>query len=549
MSIAHTERSRDHSNLIQCLITVALALLFVPLLSAQTNAGTGSQIPRIRATGRVVNSLTGEAISRALVMIEGRAQRVAFTDSEGNFVFDDLWSVPLVFHARKPGFLEDNQTVITPHAGESITLKLNPSALIVGQVATDDGEPIESASIELLGQRVVDGRKQWTRMGNASTDEDGRFRLPNLRPGKYLISVGPFSNQALGQEATGFPTTYYPNAPDRNSATPVQIGYGQQVEANFSLTAVPVYTVMGTVVGQLDHSLGVTIRDSSGQNVGLGAAFNRTTGQFRIMGVPRGTYTLQVDSYSPSEDSLTGRVTITVTASQSGIVIPLHPTIKIPVEVRREDVRVSAPPEQKVDQGIVITTGQFGRRQFTDPGVRIRAVPTGSDGQENAAWGEPDQQGRIFLRRMAPGSYRILATPVADYYVHSVQSGGVNLLSEPLVISESGTVQPIEVVLRNDTAKIKGTVRGVTSSGALIAIPSGNDTQSPAFGNYGEDGHCYFPPLAPGTYKVYAFDHGTEEIEYANPEALEEYDSKSAQVTLSPNQTGEVTLDVIKVTQ
>jgi hypothetical protein len=48
---------------------------------------------------------------------------------------------------------------------------------------------------------------------------------------------------------------------------------------------------------------------------------------------------------------------------------------------------------------------------------------------------------------------------------------------------------------------------------------------------------------------VYAFDHGTEEIEYANPEALEEYDSKSAQVTLSPNQTGEVTLDVIKVTQ
>jgi hypothetical protein len=54
--------------------------------------------------------------------------------------------------------------------------------------------------------------------------------------------------------------------------------------------------------------------------------------------------------------------------------------------------------------------------------------------------------------------------------------------------------------------------------------------------------------IAPGNYTIYAFDR-LENVEYANRTALDNYSSKAAHLTLSPNQTTDVTLDVIQTEQ
>src|SRR5665811_445863 len=44
----------------------------------------------ITVTGVVVNAVTGEPISRALIQLQGMVQRTALTDSDGRFQFDNL---------------------------------------------------------------------------------------------------------------------------------------------------------------------------------------------------------------------------------------------------------------------------------------------------------------------------------------------------------------------------------------------------------------------------------------------------------------------------
>jgi hypothetical protein len=50
--------------------------------------------------------------------------------------------------------------------------------------------------------------------------------------------------------------------------------------------------------------------------------------------------------------------------------------------------------------------------------------------------------------------------------------------------------------------------------------------------------------LAPGEYLVFAFDR-IHDIEYSNPEVLQNYSSHAAHITLSANQRAQVALELI----
>jgi hypothetical protein len=50
--------------------------------------------------------------------------------------------------------------------------------------------------------------------------------------------------------------------------------------------------------------------------------------------------------------------------------------------------------------------------------------------------------------------------------------------------------------------------------------------------------------LAPGEYLVFAFDR-INDIEYSNPEVLQNYSSQAAHITLSANQRAKVALELI----
>jgi len=53
------------------------------------------------------------------------------------------------------------------------------------------------------------------------------------------------------------------------------------------------------------------------------------------------------------------------------------------------------------------------------------------------------------------------------------------------------------------------------------------------------------PPLAPGAYRVVAFDRPQPELEYRNPEAMRAYEGKGPVVRIAGGQTEHVRLQVI----
>jgi hypothetical protein len=57
--------------------------------------------------GTVINSVTGEAIPRAVVEISGRVNRATITDSSGHFEFNSLDEGSISIVVAKPGFFDE----------------------------------------------------------------------------------------------------------------------------------------------------------------------------------------------------------------------------------------------------------------------------------------------------------------------------------------------------------------------------------------------------------------------------------------------------------
>src|SRR6202012_3522818 len=98
---------------------------------------------------------------------------------------------------------------------------------------------------------------------------------------------------------TGIPSVYYPGVSDLTSASPIQLGAGQQAEADFSLNVVPVNHLAGTVVGSSgEQGVGFQIFNQSGDELPLPTTFNMETHAFSVESVPAGSYILKALSQS-----------------------------------------------------------------------------------------------------------------------------------------------------------------------------------------------------------------------------------------------------------
>ncbi|MGA9645322.1 MAG: carboxypeptidase-like regulatory domain-containing protein, partial [Candidatus Korobacteraceae bacterium] len=212
-------------------------------------------------SGSVINSVTGESVGHALVRIAGSSQRTVFSDGEGHFQFEGLPAGRVILTAQKPGYFSQqefrgsaNKLVNVGPSTDSVVVKLTPQSAISGRVTDATGQPIEHVPVHLTAKAVRDGRKHWEARGQQQTDEDGRYRFANLMPGTYYLAAGPGRDGTrilpeAEKPKTGYPSMYYPGVPDLASASPIQLAAGQHAQADFSMTAGPVYHVSGSVTG------------------------------------------------------------------------------------------------------------------------------------------------------------------------------------------------------------------------------------------------------------------------------------------------------------
>jgi hypothetical protein len=150
------------------------------------------------------------------------------------------------------------------------------------------------------------------------------------------------------------------------------------------------------------------------------------------------------------------------------------------------------------------------------------------------------------LRGVKPGIYDVQVQPMGNGYVSSLSSSGVDLLHDPLVIAEGSDPQPIEAVLRDDSASLDGSVRldAGQQPATVLVFSEKNIASSLHTFPANASGEFHLQGLAPGDYDVLAFDR-VDGIEYQNREALAAYLSHAAHVTLAAAQQSKVTVDLI----
>jgi hypothetical protein len=144
---------------------------------------------------------------------------------------------------------------------------------------------------------------------------------------------------------------------------------------------------------------------------------------------------------------------------------------------------------------------------------------------------------------MVAGNYRFEGTPPAPFYIRSAMLGGRDLTREEVPVTQSG--QQLEVVLSDDSGSVEGTVEDSDGQPApRISVMVLQDGRSPRTLMTGADGHFRIAGLAPGDYRIYAWDDASQ-VEYADEEWMKRQGGKGQTVTVQPGQTaGSVKLEV-----
>ena len=533
-----------------------------PLLSygsSQAPAGNGqvSQQQTHVLAGTVINSFTGAPIPYALVQA-GQESKLA--DQNGNFGFDDLPNVTYVA-AHKPGFfgegeVNDSHAPLPPltlgDQPTSITVRLIPEAVITGHVEDSEGEPLEGLPLNVRRVQYMNGRRILQQQRGQATDEDGNFRIANVRPGTYYIGVGPNfrarmlpEEQDSSQKAEVFPAVYYPGVHDLSAAMPLRLAPGQHATIDFNLKRAPAYRINGLIAGLTTNNGGLNLLDSEGENANIPVRYDSQTSRFEIFPIPAGSYRLRYNGQDADGQQVFADVPLNVTGNIGELHVGVQRALAIPVEFETEFTKQNFPSQT----GIIGSVDSGGGGKTPMFYGQIHLVSRKPPYQQFYSSREKGDSGTV-IRGVEPGTYDVETNPNGAAYVASIASGGVDLLHQPLVIAEGAEPQPIEVVLRDDGASLSGSVQfpDGTQTAQVLMIAEGTGSDAPRSIFVDRTGNFRAQELAPGTYDILAFDR-LDGIEYGNREALNAYLGQATHVTLSADQQAKVTVGVIRTQQ
>jgi hypothetical protein len=511
--------------------------------------------------GRVIHSISGEPVPRAVVALRTRPTpgapitdgRSAQTDANGKFRIENVEAGTYFLTAEKTGFLRQaygaraNTTMFVPftvNAGEQardLVFKLVPQGVITGKVVDDDGEPVPRASVNVMRQTGFGGQPAMGRAG--MTNDVGEFRLAELAPGRYVLRVMP--GMGMGEDLApvskdpdkpreGFVPTFYPGVADAANAAPLEIAPGQQMDGVVvRLARGRVFRISGrTAAPEAGRLLRVMLmpRERSQMMMGFGGtgAMARPDGTFVIRNVRPGAYHVVA---MEMQQSGPGRMT---------------PIARAPVDILDSDIEdLVLRIEPAVELAGVVRTA--GEQKLSLAGARVFLISA-----EGVSFNTPsavvDAEGAFKLTDVAQDRYHLNVMNIPEPgYLRSARFGTEETLKRGLQVTGPGT---LELVIGTDAGAIHGLVQqGDTplAGGYVILLP---DPATPESGylrktaTTDQNGRYELKGVAPGSYRLYAFP----EAQYvADMGAFKPLEEKSAKVTVRENGREQVDVKVIEL--
>jgi hypothetical protein len=536
-------------NRIIRLLTSLVFTMTAAICMGQVGEGPQTASQSHMVSGQVVNSVTGEPISRARVQVG--TQQAALTDHDGRFEFDNVSEDSAYAFASKPGYFAGDQGVLAQ--GQSITLQLIPEAILFGTITDQNGQPIQDLRVQLSMLQVHNGVRRWRPMQSTSTSVEGQFRFAELQAGQYSLATG-FRVEGLAEAASSvafMPVSFPPLTGDgiRGSLT---LAPGDHVEANASPAMEKLYPVSG-MIHRMAGQGGGFVETQDGEIIDEPITIN-PSGAFRLR-LPSGSYRLKVQSASEPDRQLKATRDISVgEAPLEGISMTLEPAAILPIEVEYQAVTTgslnapSAPPPY--------LNASLEEEDPRGPGRAFPAQPLTQRGRA-----QPLEPGApMVFRNIEPGRYVLQSRPEPPWYLASASCGNIDLTRDPLVIAAGTPACTVRMVYRDDSASLKWSASSGDDGGsnqAFVAlIPLDNLTQPsaeyiPAFAIFSDHKSSPDSPaeggfvgLAPGRYLVMALSH-QQELPFRDHEALQRYMSLGQEVTLTRGGKSEVQLKIM----
>jgi hypothetical protein len=569
------------------------AFLMGPALLAAQEPSEPARAPESALAsvhGVVRNAASGQPLPRALVRIEGDADTGALTDGDGRFEIPGVPLGPQAIQVVKPGFRDHPSNAGAAVADEAIgpahnvlvaagmldlVFTLAPACAIHGRVELSTGDPAQGIEINLLRRTADGGRAVWQSAGAVKTDSDGAYRFAGLADGVYAIYTEPAMDsepavnpiEAGGIAREGYASVFYPEARDLTGAEKIRLSGGEQAQANLTLTLEPFQPVtvsvsfphgQSSVTYQAGTASSAVIMDSAGHQLPYRAGYDQVTHTLHAL-VPDGSYSLFFSLSPPGMkiaqalaggrnpaqvlDTLVG----TVDFSVAGHALP---NLRLPLSVIHHN------PVMLSINRTASSPAQPGASQSSAGLITVMLSRTGEwimDGVMSA-----------YANGSIPGPMEPVYTMPGSYWVHtsiglkglceaSFTAGGANLAREPAILGLSGSMAPMELILREDCAKLT-----LNLPQALDALAPGEEPfytvyVVPEFDSTGDvqpstlrpstGGSVTLENLTPGSYRVYTFE-GPARLEYRNPAALAVFPNPGQEVTLSPGSTSNLVLEV-----
>jgi hypothetical protein len=163
------------------------------------------------------------------ITIQGQSKRIeVVTDSKGQYKASGLPPGTYKLKIKPPEGLSiynpESETTVSDRGCAEVGFWVEPDTQITGKVSDLQSKPISNLLIELVPVKPASNSSypQFIR-----TDNDGRYEIKLVKPGRYLLGVRIFGS--AGSTYVPYPRTYYPGVPDEARATIITIAEGQVI--------------------------------------------------------------------------------------------------------------------------------------------------------------------------------------------------------------------------------------------------------------------------------------------------------------------------------
>ncbi len=523
-------------------------LLFAFLLAPQDKPPE-----KCTLSGTVVNAVTGEPLSKVLILAEGGGSESGATpsttsDAKGNFTLVNLLPGQYHIKGQRNGYLdgaygarraEGNGTPLSLEPGQEmkdLKIKLTPFGVIAGTVRDADGEPLARIAVTVHRLRYENGRRRIVQAGDAYTDDLGQYRIPDLPPGKYYVhaeakKAGDYGSNAQMEVETEDHSPKEAGPPQ--ALLPAMYPGVQEVGPGSRVTGVDVALSRSNTVTVKGHATappgmqlnGISLKDATAGSEELGLHLStgaNQKGEFVFRAVPPGSYTLSATATPPAKP-FSG--TIEMFTQQYKTRIPLQVGAS-PVEGVRVTVEAGAEISGRV------TVEGDDHAKLSGPFIEF------DDGQSDNVMALVTED-NTFKSALPAGHYNLLVNQFGgDLVVRSLRTQGRDILDEGLTISEPGKIA-IEIVVAHDAGQLEGVTLGAddkpVAGATIVLVPEAKRrSRTDLFEQCESDqyGRFTMEDIAPGDYKLFAWDD-VEPGMWWDPEFLKKYESQGEAVTIA----------------